>query len=86
MSDTIILPRCPESGKASFRTVSEARLWLVKKSFLEKTPDRIYRCSDCQYWHFTASHHWTSQKIKQRRNYGRREAVSGHGRKKGRKR
>jgi hypothetical protein len=86
MSDTIILPRCPESGKASFRSESEARVWLVKQPLLEKIPDRIYRCSDCRYWHFTGSHHWTSQKIKLRRNYGRREAVSGHSRKKRRKR
>jgi hypothetical protein len=81
MADVIILPRCPETGKASFRTESEARHWLIKQPLLRKIPDRIYRCSDCRYWHFTGSHHWTSQKIKRRRNYGRREAVSGHRRK-----
>jgi hypothetical protein len=82
----IILPRCPDTRKASFRTKSEARLWLVKQSLLEKTPDRIYRCSGCRYWHFTASHHWTSQKIRRRRNYGRREVAPSPRRKKSGKR
>lgn len=86
MTDTIILPRCPETGKASFRTESEARSWLIKQPLLEKIPDRIYRCSECLYWHFTGSHHWTSQKIQRRRNYGRREAIPGRSRKKRRNR
>ena len=76
MSDTIIMPRCPETGKASFRTESEARDWLIRQPLLERIPDRIYRCSECHYWHFTGSHHWTSQKIRWQRNYGRREAAS----------
>jgi hypothetical protein len=73
VSNAIILPRCPETGKASFHTESEARTWLVKQPLLERIPDRIYRCLNCRYWHFTGSHHWTSQKIKWQRNYGRRE-------------
>lgn len=76
MSGVIIFPRCPETGKASFRTESEARTWLIKQPLLARIPDRIYRCSDCRYWHFTGSHHLTSQKIKSQRNYGRREAAS----------
>ncbi len=79
MSDVIIYPRCPESGKASFRTESEARVWLVRQPLLDRIPDRIYRCSDCRYWHFTGSHHWTSQKIRWQRNYGRREVASRRG-------
>ena len=81
MTDTIILPRCSETGKASFRTESEARVWLVKQPLWENIPDRIYRCAGCRYWHFTGSHHWTSEKIKRRRNHGRREPVSGRSRK-----
>ncbi len=85
MSNAIILPRCPETGKASFPTESEARNWLVKQPLLDRIPDRIYRCSDCRYWHFTGSHHWTSQKIKWQRNYGRRDVASRrNGRKRGR--
>ena len=76
MTDVIILPRCPETGKASFRNESEARIWLVRQPLLDRIPDRIYRCSDCRYWHFTGSHHWTSRKIGWRRNYGRREIAS----------
>lgn len=75
MSETIVLPRCPETGKASFRTEGGARAWLVRQPLLEWIPDRIYQCPCCRYWHFTGSHHLTSQKIKRRRNYGRREAA-----------
>ncbi|MFJ4976863.1 hypothetical protein ACIP6X_16210 [Streptomyces coeruleorubidus] len=82
MSDTIILPRCPESGKASFRTEDEARAWLVRQPLIEKIPDRIYRCPGCRYWHFTGSHFLTSQKIKRQRNYGRREAAPRRSRRK----
>ncbi|MEV0978224.1 hypothetical protein [Streptomyces sp. NPDC049915] len=86
MVEVIILPRCPETGKASFHTEVEARAWLVKQPLLERIPDRIYRCSDCRYWHFTGSHYWTSRQIKWRRNYGRHEAASQRkGRKKGRR-
>ncbi|GGX86108.1 hypothetical protein GCM10010510_34010 [Streptomyces anandii JCM 4720] len=85
MSDKIILPRCPETGKASFPTESEARVWLIKQPPLEKAPDRIYRCPNCHCWHFTASHHWTSRRIGWQRNYGRREAPTRRtGRKRGR--
>jgi hypothetical protein len=77
----IILPRCSETGKASFRTEFEARFWLVKRPLLEKIPNRIYRCTSCRYWHFTGSHHWTSQKIKRRADYGKREAISRQSRK-----
>ena len=79
MADVIIYPRCPETGKASFRTESEARDWLVRQPLLERIPDRIYRCSECQYWHFTGSHHWTSQRIRWQRNHGRREAAPRRG-------
>ncbi|GGK46970.1 hypothetical protein GCM10010094_03680 [Streptomyces flaveus] len=82
MADVIILPRCPETGKASFRTEDEARVWLVRQPLIERIPDRIYQCPGCRYWHFTGSHHLTSQKIQSRRNYGRREAAPRRSRRK----
>ncbi|WP_228985467.1 hypothetical protein, partial [Streptomyces sp. DH12] len=72
----ITLPRCPATGKASFHTESEARIWMIKQPMLDIIPDRIYRCPECRYWHLTGSHYWTSRKIKWQRNYGRREAAS----------
>lgn len=78
----MILPRCPQTGKASFPEEGVAREWLVKQPLREKIPDRIYYCPRCSYWHFTGSHHWTSEGIQERRNYGRRAIDPKRGRKK----
>jgi hypothetical protein len=77
----IIMPRCPETGKASFRSKEDARAWLIRQPKIEKMPDRIYICPGCEYWHFTGSHNWTSRSIERRRNYGRRETAARRSRK-----
>ncbi|GAP52472.1 hypothetical protein [Streptomyces azureus] len=80
VADTIISPRWPETGKASFCAEFEARFWLVKQPLLEKNPEPYL---PLHVLPVLALHRIPSldQPEQAEADYGRREAISRQSRK-----
>lgn len=67
------LPKCPETGKSSYRGPHEALAWaaLAPRRCGFRHARRAYRCPHCGRWHLTTAPRLTDRFTRHRALYGR---------------